>query len=263
MTIDYSRFDKIDISDDDNSAEAIPKVGTVCSDCGKICLVRLFCGNCKRAAYCSRDCQRNDWKFHKRNCKKEAIESESQVRESPHEPGTTESIRSEAQRGVVIEDEKLEWYKHRDWKPNDSWKEYKPEAVSEVPQEEVPAHKSAWNAADTWEDRDVMCKAEEWLRKEICSIDPTLILDVSDIEGFATISNVRGRVRYLFDLSFKIKMSTISVQVSDFSSCSDSEPIISLCGGSDNFSKSEIFRLTIRQRQADLVAYLASLGGNQ
>jgi len=41
------------------------KVG-VCITCKSV--ARLRCGGCKRACYCSAECQRNDWLHHKEIC---------------------------------------------------------------------------------------------------------------------------------------------------------------------------------------------------
>lgn len=79
--VDYSKFDNIDDSDDEKqesnpnrslksgSAEMEPVPSVECSNCGKPCPKPLRCGRCKVAAYCSASCQKQDWTFHKRNCK--------------------------------------------------------------------------------------------------------------------------------------------------------------------------------------------------
>ena len=41
-----------------------------CSNCNKIGEGFQKCGGCKRLAYCSKECQKNDWKKHKTDCKK-------------------------------------------------------------------------------------------------------------------------------------------------------------------------------------------------
>jgi hypothetical protein len=40
----------------------------VCRNCGKSGQLRQ-CGNCKQVKYCTRNCQKEDWKEHKKNCK--------------------------------------------------------------------------------------------------------------------------------------------------------------------------------------------------
>jgi len=57
-----SQFSKI-------SKEEYPD--TVCNCCkkeGKRTVMKM-CGGCKRVHYCSKDCQLNDWKSHKKTCK--------------------------------------------------------------------------------------------------------------------------------------------------------------------------------------------------
>ena len=38
-----------------------------CAKCGKS--ANAFCFNCKIVQYCSRECQKADWKLHKTNCR--------------------------------------------------------------------------------------------------------------------------------------------------------------------------------------------------
>merc|ERR1719317_16606 len=40
-----------------------------CSFCDKLLTKPLSCGQCKTARYCSRNCQRKDWKTHKKTCR--------------------------------------------------------------------------------------------------------------------------------------------------------------------------------------------------
>jgi hypothetical protein len=50
----------------------IYKTIPVCCKCGKPDSkenVNQFCGDCKRAKYCSRKCQQEDWEEHKKDCK--------------------------------------------------------------------------------------------------------------------------------------------------------------------------------------------------
>eukprot|EP00164_Ancoracysta_twista_P008132 GFYU01011679.1.p1 GENE.GFYU01011679.1~~GFYU01011679.1.p1 ORF type:complete len:228 (-),score=36.11 GFYU01011679.1:72-755(-) len=39
-----------------------------CTNCGKSAENLLRCAKCKNAFYCDRDCQKSDWKYHKRVC---------------------------------------------------------------------------------------------------------------------------------------------------------------------------------------------------
>ena len=48
-----------------------PGSGKRCQKCGGLGIPKLFvCGRCKGASYCSVDCQKVDWKFHKGTCHK-------------------------------------------------------------------------------------------------------------------------------------------------------------------------------------------------
>ena len=52
----------------DSSTIAIPSNN--CNNMNCICGLpnQRYCGKCKREMYCSRNCQKKDWKKHKRNC---------------------------------------------------------------------------------------------------------------------------------------------------------------------------------------------------
>lgn len=45
-----------------------PKSGRTCRTCGKAEVTVLRCSVCKVAVYCSQDCQKKDWRTHKRSC---------------------------------------------------------------------------------------------------------------------------------------------------------------------------------------------------
>merc|ERR1719162_1380912 len=74
----YSKFDSIVDSDDEkpekSSKDADRKAPApekpVCHNCMKEIDKPLRCGICKKVSYCSQQCQKSDWSFHKRNCKK-------------------------------------------------------------------------------------------------------------------------------------------------------------------------------------------------
>lgn len=61
-----------DRSVDDGKMDAVgvtaARAGHRCGSCGK--MGGLTCGRCKRARYCSKECQRADWKVHKKDCQK-------------------------------------------------------------------------------------------------------------------------------------------------------------------------------------------------
>eukprot|EP00933_Yihiella_yeosuensis_P063308 TRINITY_DN66419_c0_g1_i1.p1 TRINITY_DN66419_c0_g1~~TRINITY_DN66419_c0_g1_i1.p1 ORF type:complete len:183 (-),score=39.08 TRINITY_DN66419_c0_g1_i1:76-624(-) len=99
-TVNYSRFDDVEDSEDDGDANpdsnrfreediAVPKeeVFSECRNCAKeICKVveQLRCSKCQKAVYCSALCQKEDWKFHRRICT-EACEEDRAKKKVDHE----------------------------------------------------------------------------------------------------------------------------------------------------------------------------------
>ena len=51
-----------------------PETMCACAACGKVGVKLLRCATCKTVWYCSRACQRSDWKVHKRDCNARAAE---------------------------------------------------------------------------------------------------------------------------------------------------------------------------------------------
>jgi hypothetical protein len=230
MVVDYSKFDKIDCSDDDDSE---PR----CGSCGKKPYTVLRCSVCKKAVYCSQKCQREDWKFHKRNCQAPKQEDQSSTNAPRNAPGPSESSSTSPPKPRATEVEKLDtddnlnWYRHREWQPSNKAEPgtFAPARITEPASvEEAPSSvqaRSAWNKADTWEERDVTSHAGDWIRSHF---EKTASIEsIKDIDGFASITCVRGTVRYLFDLSFKFTLKGdhlgSTIEVSDFSTSSDLE----------------------------------------
>jgi hypothetical protein len=175
--------------------------------------------------YCSAKCQREDWRFHKRNCKPTKSIAQDIPKDGTENVSADQKITTSKKKCgseiVVDEDEKIVWYRHREWKPEirQDVSQFVPTKI-DSPQPDKPRAnptKSAWNAADSWEERDVTQSAREWLQREVKRI--------KNIEGFASITNVRGRVRYIFDFSFDIEGINQErlIRVTDFSSSSDLE----------------------------------------
>ena len=275
MPIDYSKFDKLDCSDDETrSPPTQPSPKKECSSCGIIPEVALRCGQCKVSVYCTTKCQREDWKYHKRNCRAPESEesSDSESSSNPDPIKTANKPRSKPDHDSHDEeDEKLDWYRHREWKPENAvpTAQFRPAIITDQAAvvEAAPAvHKSAWNAGDTWEDRDCLPRVKEWVVREITSIDPTMVEEITDITGFASITNVRGKIRYLFDISFKIKTKyskKIVVEVCDFTSCSDSPAEVAVTGGNDvvirDFVRSASFVAALDKKREDLLEYVKQL----
>eukprot|EP00933_Yihiella_yeosuensis_P043335 TRINITY_DN3807_c2_g1_i4.p1 TRINITY_DN3807_c2_g1~~TRINITY_DN3807_c2_g1_i4.p1 ORF type:complete len:337 (+),score=94.11 TRINITY_DN3807_c2_g1_i4:76-1086(+) len=234
--IDYSKFDKIEDSDDEKTPRtADPNTVTkqaeiekpYCQNCRADVQKPLRCGVCKKVTYCSAKCQKEDWQFHKRNCKKP--EPPKADKDKLKAPSTEDKERRQKEREqkkkeetvVDNDDEKLTWYRHREWKPSaEPKKEFKPEkldsssASDSSPAAAKPQAGSAWNAAGTWEDRDVTSFAKDSLTQRLGS-QPELdvaggvmsVVSVTDVEGDASKPVIRGKLRHMFDLSFKIKFA--------------------------------------------------------
>lgn len=197
MAIDYTKFDKIDDVDE----KKIP-APEICGNCGSSPSAPLRCGACKSKIYCSAECQRLDWKFHKRNCSP-AKPTVNPVKPPPL-PAKPEPPASE--------DEKLSWYRHREWKAPDVNAPPAPSAVA-TPAAPVGNGLSVWNAAQTWEEKDYTKWAKDWIIREIS--------ESSKVEGDASTPVVRGVRRFLFDLTFTWKFEDVELSVSEFSDGED------------------------------------------
>merc|ERR1712157_652631 len=53
-----------------SATKHLPQEKPLCLTCKGDCAKVLRCSVCKTATYCSAQCQKEDWKFHKRLCKK-------------------------------------------------------------------------------------------------------------------------------------------------------------------------------------------------
>ncbi|EER15401.1 conserved hypothetical protein [Perkinsus marinus ATCC 50983] len=257
MPVDLSDMDKIRSKEESSSEattttqEVVPKE---CSNCGKIPGNPLRCGICKKVVYCDRNCQKEDWRFHKRICKKPKAKKEKSRHEQDAERAAAakraaEPFRSKKDDDVVVEDEKLNWYRHREWIPEKK-EEFKPHEI--VPQQEASsperiqvtdsgdgshAGKSVWNTADTYEERNTTEWANDWLKQNIpgstfnAPEGLDLVVDsIDNLEGDAAIPIVRGTARYVYDYKFKLSTNVTfkgiqlnaDVKVDDFAN--DMEP---------------------------------------
>eukprot|EP00927_Polykrikos_kofoidii_P078882 TRINITY_DN75683_c0_g1_i1.p1 TRINITY_DN75683_c0_g1~~TRINITY_DN75683_c0_g1_i1.p1 ORF type:complete len:321 (-),score=74.55 TRINITY_DN75683_c0_g1_i1:397-1359(-) len=224
--IDYSKFDKIEDSDDEKpqaTAKATAKDAEVtphCHNCHKDITKPLRCGVCKKAAYCSATCQKDDWRFHKRSCQPPA---QPKAKNSPKKPAPSTvsdaERKSKKEEKIVEDDENLTWYRHREWKPSDEPKrEFKPEVISDAPSAtpadddaNKPTAGSVWNKAGTWEDKDVTATAKSTLQEKLSNFPPldaaggSIVIDkIDNLEGDASKPVIRGKLRHLFDFSFKV-----------------------------------------------------------
>jgi hypothetical protein len=230
--IDYSKFDSIVDSDDEkpatkNSTDASKKVETPekphCHNCMKDIVKPLLCGKCKKVSYCSQECQKSDWSFHKRNCKKP---EEPKPKASPQEKQAKKEAKEEtkkqkAEEKVIEEsEESLTWYRHREWKPEKK-EEFKPRQIEDPADRSIVENPKAggdgavWNAAGTWEDKDVTEMAKRTLQDKLqspfASIDVAggaiSVEEVEKVDGEASKPVIQKRRRHLFDLTFKVKFS--------------------------------------------------------
>eukprot|EP00397_Hematodinium_sp_SG-2012_P048309 GEMP01055293.1.p1 GENE.GEMP01055293.1~~GEMP01055293.1.p1 ORF type:complete len:353 (+),score=69.11 GEMP01055293.1:88-1146(+) len=230
MPIDYSKFDAIVDSDDEmekemaameNSLDDKPKH---CANCHETPAKPVRCATCKTTLYCNQNCQKADWRFHKRICKKSddkkdadqknvqskpsddnaAPKSSKDNAGSPPKTSTSSTKKSVVEKSVVEKnDEKIDWYRHRETKlpscPNSA-----PKKITNAEDTRVsPEQGSVWNAAGTWEDKDVTKWADDEITKR-CTTEVSskfgLIRTRSVVnKGDASITVIRGSTRYLFD----------------------------------------------------------------
>ena len=67
---DDIKVDKSDTNDNNNDSSKNKLNGKRCNYCNKIDAKLKKCTRCKQAFYCSKKCQKKDWKNHKKVCKK-------------------------------------------------------------------------------------------------------------------------------------------------------------------------------------------------
>jgi len=238
------------------AAKEEPAPKATCKSCMEACEKPLRCGVCKLATYCSAKCQKEDWRFHKRICKK-AEESESLApqgkaaegagkpssqtavdrpsREEPVQEGNSGSASAtKTSDKVVVNDEDVgTWYTHRNWKPKEEKKEFAPERVSAKVDSKAPDTASAWNAAGTWEEKNMLPWWQEKLQSRVkaltaeSTVGRISVEKFGEVSGEAQIVHIRGTPRFLFDLRFDIhfacqfptssKVYRGTIQVEEFS----------------------------------------------
>eukprot|EP00442_Polarella_glacialis_P055795 CAMPEP_0115123614 /NCGR_PEP_ID=MMETSP0227-20121206/47663_1 /TAXON_ID=89957 /ORGANISM="Polarella glacialis, Strain CCMP 1383" /LENGTH=328 /DNA_ID=CAMNT_0002526051 /DNA_START=24 /DNA_END=1013 /DNA_ORIENTATION=- len=217
--IDYSKFDNIEDSDDEKpqTTTSTKKVAEVerphCHNCHKDIQKPLRCGVCKKVSYCCAQCQKDDWPYHKRACKKP-----EEPKADDKGPGKKALPGASKEDNVVDNDnEKFTWYRHREWKPTEEpKKEFKPVQIdaseAEAATPAKPPAGSVWNTAGTWEEKDVTALAQKTLRESmegLTEMDAAggvlSATSVDSVEGDASKPVIRGTMRHMFDLSFKVK----------------------------------------------------------
>eukprot|EP00929_Paragymnodinium_shiwhaense_P116964 TRINITY_DN8704_c0_g1_i5.p1 TRINITY_DN8704_c0_g1~~TRINITY_DN8704_c0_g1_i5.p1 ORF type:complete len:421 (-),score=134.50 TRINITY_DN8704_c0_g1_i5:42-1304(-) len=231
---------------DDKAGEAKQpeKVEVRCRNCDAACAKPLRCGVCKEATYCSGKCQKEDWQYHKRTCKKPEAKATAPYplagMAPPGGPGADaaaaasaaptpsaastsapkpEPLRPKGEDKTVVNEDVGTWYKHREWKPEEPKKDFAPARV-DAPEAIAGTGKSSgssstWNKAGTWEEKNML----DWWRSMLPSLTrislekfggTTKVLTVDEVTeatGEATITFIRGTPRFFFDLRFEVNFS--------------------------------------------------------
>merc|ERR1712083_1061399 len=114
---------------------------------------------------------------------------------------------------VVVNDDVGSWYKHRDWKPSDEKKDFAPAKVDAdtVKASASTSGASAWNAAGTWEEKNMV----PWWHDRLQGLKgfagdgkANLTVDsVNDIAGEANIAYVRGQPKFMYDITCSLAYS--------------------------------------------------------
>jgi len=197
-----------------------------CKNCMEPCEKPLRCGACKVATYCSAKCQKGDWQFHKRLCKKpvaaeptpaprrENVEPSAGGLSAPSAPAAPFSPKG-SEHEVVTGEDVGTWYKHREWQPAEEKKEFRPSQVSAGASSDGPratAGTSVWNKAGTWEEKSML----PWWQERLSSLKGLFVDSfagditadaIAEVTGEAAIVHIRGTPRFLFDLRLKIEFS--------------------------------------------------------
>jgi len=103
------------------------------------------------------------------------------------------------------------WYKHREWKPNEEKKDFKPVQLEakKDPDEKKKGSGSAWNAAGTWEEKNTM----PWWHNKLSQLEgmgdaPTVTIEkVEDVSGEASIVHTRGVPKFMYDIKAEMRFS--------------------------------------------------------
>eukprot|EP00927_Polykrikos_kofoidii_P073900 TRINITY_DN69912_c0_g1_i1.p1 TRINITY_DN69912_c0_g1~~TRINITY_DN69912_c0_g1_i1.p1 ORF type:complete len:460 (-),score=98.59 TRINITY_DN69912_c0_g1_i1:86-1426(-) len=225
--------------DNSGQQQEKPDLRETCKNCTQPCDKPLRCGVCKSATYCSAKCQREDWQFHKRNCKKPsdgaaatpqaaamsavatslakgegpeaaamaAKEAAASLKETPAE-APRRPIGSD--REVVANEDVGEYYNHRKWQPQEEKKDFVPKKVDAPVDSKAPQSASSWNAAGTWEEKNMLpWWIEKLQRLKTIALDSfagrLTVESLQEIAGEAQIVHIRGTPRFLFDLRLSLE----------------------------------------------------------
>lgn len=220
---------KKDVNEPDSEVDE--KTAAKCRNCDTKVTGKLKCSICKKAVYCHRECQKDDWQYHKRICKKpEAPKKKKTEEKTAPKPKpitkTPEVVR-------VTDDEDLKGgakgyndqglpYFHRTLDEKEKQligdiapKKIVPTKTEKVTTEPKKHEGSAWNASGTFEERDFSKWAAtkiECLMELVSVSDPEgkatiKVTKANNVKGVASVCVVRGTKRYLFDFSFELVWS--------------------------------------------------------
>lgn len=187
-----------------------------CQNCAQPCLKPLRCGTCKAVTYCCAKCQKEDWKFHKRICKappapKPPGDAPSADAAQAPAAAAPQPMRPQGEEKVVESADVGDWYKHREWKPQEEKKDFAPAKLEAQAQAQEggagAAGPSAWNNAGSWEEKNML----PWWEPKILAITgsgESLQIDkVTKPEGEAQIVHSRGQPKFLYDLKFDVNFT--------------------------------------------------------
>ncbi|OQR94642.1 hsp90, partial [Thraustotheca clavata] len=234
-------FDKIK---DEDEAPLSP-----CRNCNSSG-AKLKCSVCKKATYCNRKCQTDDWTYHRRICKKpeepKKPKAEKPKASSPSSSSASTSAstsskttKASSKTEVIREDESIEDakgyknglpYFHREQSEQEKALigDIAPKKIQEVQVEEPNAHDgSVWNTAGTFEQRDFTKWAKEHLEElyskvEVMKSSMTIrTKPIKDIKGDASVCVIRGKKRFLFDFEFTLEWEAVGLNAKGKLKCHD------------------------------------------
>lgn len=233
---DYSRFNDIG-SDDEKPKEEKKKVSkkavvvkpVKCASCGAEPEKLRSCSICKKVGYCSEQCQRDDWRFHKRVCAKpkEAKPKGDAKKSSSSSSSSGGGVKKRTPAVVEVDDNDdcgdedktpITWYKHRETKlpPSENACVKLAQAPPSPPQplERAASSGSVWNTAGTWEEREVL----PWCKKRIEDLfggatapsrdfgsGQVRVIGVDSVEGDASVGVIRGKPRHIIDVTITLR----------------------------------------------------------
>lgn len=256
--VDYSKWDKMDLDaaadavstpastesaaskNSTKSADGIVKKPSFCANC-RAEGAKLRCKICKKVVYCSRNCQKSDWRFHKRICKKPekkkkedkrpkkdgagagagagAGEAASSSSTAPKKKSTTkkvdETVKIDEDDEELVKSMRGYHYFHKDVAKHEAKAPELVEAKA-IPEDDEPklmtTQASVWNNGNTWEERDLTKWAKAKLEELLVGASQDIVeataevKELTDWDGCATVPVVRGKPRYLYDFKFKAKI---------------------------------------------------------